>query len=89
MPTILRIRGYRIGFYQADLVEPPHVHVKKQGAEAKFWMESVSLAEARGFRDHELNEIRRILIEHRQAILAAWHSETRHRGDHAGENPGS
>lgn len=89
MPTILRVRGYRIGFYQADLVEPPHVHVKKQGAEAKFWLETLVVAEVRGFREHELNEIRRILEEHRRAILAAWHAEERNRGDRTGENPGS
>jgi len=89
MPTILRIRGYRIGFYQADLVEPPHVHVKKQGSEAKFWLEDLSVAEARGFREHELNEIRRILEEHRRAILTAWQSEERNRGDSTGENPRS
>lgn len=88
MPTILRIRGYRIGFYQADLAEPPHVHVKKQGGEAKFWMESLTLAESRGFREHELNEIRRILVDHQPSILAAWRAEERNRGDRASENPG-
>lgn len=88
MPTILRIRGYRIGFYQADLVEPPHVHVKKQGAEAKFWIEGLTLAECRGFREHEINEIRRIIAEHREAILSAWHAEEQKRGDGPGENQG-
>ena len=29
MPTILRIKGYRIGFFSADGDEPPHVHVDK------------------------------------------------------------
>lgn len=29
MPVILRIKGYRFWFYQADLDEPPHVHVGK------------------------------------------------------------
>lgn len=89
MPTILRIRGYRIGFYQADLVEPAHVHVKKQGAEAKFWLEELVLAETRGFREHEINEIRRILDEHRHVIMAAWQAEQRNRGNRAGESAGS
>jgi len=36
MPTILRLLGYRIGFYSAEPNEPPHVHVVKAGHEAKF-----------------------------------------------------
>lgn len=29
MPVILRVRGYRCWFYEADLDEPAHVHVGK------------------------------------------------------------
>ncbi|MFQ5674960.1 MAG: DUF4160 domain-containing protein [bacterium] len=39
MPVILRIKGYRFWFYQADLDEPPHVHVAKEGKEAKYWVD--------------------------------------------------
>jgi hypothetical protein len=48
MPTILRIKRYRIGFYQADLSEPIHVHVRKQNGEAKYWMDPVELAGSKG-----------------------------------------
>ncbi len=48
MPTILRIRGYRIGFYQADLGEPPHVHVRRQEGNAKFWMKPVEFLDDSG-----------------------------------------
>jgi len=57
MPVVLRIRGYRFWFYEADLGEPPHIHAGKEGKEAKYWINPVTLAKSRGFRGHELNEI--------------------------------
>ena len=75
MPVILRIKGYRFWFYQADLDEPPHVHVGKSGKEAKYWVSPISLARAGRFRDHELNAIERILGQYQDNILQAWHKE--------------
>jgi hypothetical protein len=32
MPVILRVRGFKFFFYQADVAnEPPHVHMTKEG----------------------------------------------------------
>ena len=81
MPVILRIRGYRFWFYEADLVEPPHVHVGKAGSEAKFWIDPVLLARSRGFRDHELNEIEAIIESNRRQIMDAWRKEQSKRGN--------
>ena len=37
MPVVLRVNGYKFFFYEADVVnEPPHVHITKDGNEAKF-----------------------------------------------------
>ncbi len=69
MPIVLRIRGYRFWFYSADLSEPPHVHVGKENKEAKYWVKSIRLANSRGFREQELNEIEKILLEYQQDIL--------------------
>lgn len=75
MPVILRVKGYRCWFYEADLSEPVHVHVGKGGKEAKFWMNPISIARAGRFRENELREIQRILSEFRGNILAAWQRE--------------
>jgi len=75
MPIILRIKGYRFWFYQADLNEPPHVHVGKDGKEAKYWVSPVKLAKSRRFQNNELNEIRKILLEYEDNILEAWEKE--------------
>jgi hypothetical protein len=79
MPTVLRARGYRFWFYQADLMEPPHVHVGKAGNEAKYWLNPLNLANVRGFRAHELNEIERILTQHREYLLRVWQEEEERR----------
>ncbi len=72
MPVILRIKGYRFWFYQADLDEPPHVHIGKDGKEAKYWIAPVALARRGRFREHELNAIERILREYQNDLLKAW-----------------
>jgi hypothetical protein len=73
MPTVLQIRGYRIGFFSADADEPPHVHVSKAGNLAKFWIEPVQLSNNEGFSRNELHEAYDIVIEHQQELIKAWH----------------
>jgi len=80
MPVILRIKGYRFWFYQADLDEPPHVHVSKSGKEAKFWVAPVELARPGKFRNYELSEIERILDKYQGDILRVWYQESQKRG---------
>lgn len=69
---MLRIRGYRFGFYAADWHEPPHVHVSKRGCAAKLWVRPVELESNYGFRPNELRSIVRILESHENEILQAW-----------------
>jgi len=71
MPTVLRIRGYRVGFYSTDWNEPYHVHVSRGGAAAKFWLRPVRLARNGGFRAHELRTIALILEQHEEEICRA------------------
>jgi hypothetical protein len=84
MPVVLRIKGYRFWFYEADLEEPPHVHIGRQASEAKYWLEPIALSKSRGFREHELAEIRNILTEHREELLEAWQREEEKRGHREG-----
>ena len=75
VPVVLRVKGYRFWFYEADSEEPPHVHVGKADKEAKYWLNPVALSKCRGFREHELNEIETILAEHAGEIAQAWRRE--------------
>jgi uncharacterized protein DUF4160 len=77
MPTILRLLGYRIGFYSGDLDEPVHVHITKAGCEAKYWISSITLEWNHGFRTHELREIAAILNDNQQKIIDTWNEHLR------------
>ena len=79
MPIVLRIKGYRVWFYQADLDEPAHVHVGKADKEAKYWLNPLALARTKGFREHELNEIEGILAEYENEIAETWRRERENR----------
>ena len=72
MPTVLRVSGFRFFFYSLEGSEPAHIHVEHGDKVAKFWLTPVSLAASRGFRSHELNRLRLIVIENRESFLEAW-----------------
>ncbi|MGB9367516.1 MAG: DUF4160 domain-containing protein [Xanthobacteraceae bacterium] len=72
MPTVLRVSGFRFFFYSLEGSEPPHIHVEHGDKVAKFWLEPVSIVESRGFRSHELNRLRMMVIQNRQTFLEAW-----------------
>jgi hypothetical protein len=53
--------------------KPIHIHIKKGEGEAKFWVTpSVTLAESWNLRVSELTRAQKIVVEHRQEILAFW-----------------
>ena len=72
MPTVLREKGYRIGFFSSEPDEPVHVHVHKAGNEAKFWLSPVQLSWSKGFRESDLREIAEILETHEIELIEAW-----------------
>ena len=72
MPIVLRVGRYRFLFFSNEGQEPPHIHVKAGGDEAKFWLSPVHLAVNYGFSGHELSEIERLVTEHRETLLEAW-----------------
>jgi hypothetical protein len=69
MPAVLRIGQYRFFFFSNEGNEPPHIHVKASGDEAKFWLDPVQLAANYGFNTSEINEIERLVNEHQQDLL--------------------
>jgi hypothetical protein len=63
MPTVLEIDGFRFFFYSADRHEPPHIHIRRAGREAKFWLDPIRLARIGGFKQNELRRIEELLVE--------------------------
>ncbi len=72
MPTILRIGRYRFYFFSNENNEPPHIHIKAESDQAKFWLTPIELASNYGFKAHELNEIEEIILEHFTELMEAW-----------------
>lgn len=78
MPTIDDIGPYKFFFYSAEGTEPPHVHVRRDQSTAKFWLAPVRLARSRGFSDHELRRIQKVIEENHDRMLEAWNEHFRH-----------
>ncbi len=72
MPTVLREGRYRFHFFSNESQEPPHIHVKAGGDQAKFWLSPIELAANYGFRGYELNRIERIIRKHQDKLVGAW-----------------
>ena len=72
MPTVLRSGPYRIYFVSHDFAEPPHVHVDRDEASAKFWLRPVALARNLGFNPRELRAVERLVLENQDTFLRAW-----------------
>ncbi len=76
MPVVLRFKGYKFFFFsnEGDPREPLHVHVKKGGASAKFWMMPiVSVAESYELTAAELRELTQVAEENHERILRSWY----------------
>jgi len=79
VPTIPGIAGpYRFFFYSFDCNEPRHVHVRRDKAVCKYWLDPVALASKSGFKQKELNRIRSIILENLNHIREAWDEHCGH-----------
>ncbi len=72
MPTVLRWNGYRFYFFSNEGSEPPHIHVDKGGATAKFWLEPVTLANNIGYSAKQLREVEDKVAAEASNLLEAW-----------------
>lgn len=79
MPTVFREKGYRFFFVMADLEEPVHIHVMRDHAIAKCWLNPARVASSKGFTNHQLREIVEIAKEHEQQIRDVWNERLRNR----------
>ena len=71
-PSIFREKGYRFYFLSRE-EERIHIHVTCDEGEAKFWIEPiVALATSHGLNPKKLNEINKIVEEHKNEIVKAW-----------------
>ena len=76
MPVVFRHRGGRFYFFsnEGSPREPVHIHVDRDGGEAKFWLRpDVVVAESIGFTRRELADLAHVVLARRDDIERAWH----------------
>lgn len=66
-------RAVPLLLHSYDCNEPPHVHVRRDRNEAKFWLEPVEIEREGGFSGHELREIRDIIIGNLDKMQEKWY----------------
>jgi hypothetical protein len=72
VPTVLAVDGYRFYFYSREPNEPPHIHVEYGDKLAKYWLAPVELASSKRFRDHELTQVRLLVLARQRMFIEAW-----------------
>jgi hypothetical protein len=75
MPTVFVHRGFRFFFYanEGDPREPVHIHVIRDGVEAKFWLwPTVRVAYNDGFNAKTLRELVEAVELNGNRVVEAW-----------------
>ncbi|HYJ64987.1 MAG TPA: DUF4160 domain-containing protein [Parafilimonas sp.] len=74
MPTLLLIKGFRFFFYSNENNEPAHVHVTKDSAEGKIWLEpNLRIAYMNGFSTAEQRDIFNIVNANFESLKEKWY----------------
>jgi len=73
VPEVFRTEGYVFFFYANEGHEPMHVHVRRAGGFAKFWVEPLELEQAQGFKTKELVRAEALIAENMSRIKEKWH----------------
>jgi len=64
--------GYRIVIYFNDHL-PPHVHVKKDRAEARVQiLPDIALIDQRGFNNRDVKTVLTLVEHHRDLLVETW-----------------
>jgi hypothetical protein len=72
MPREFEIKGgYIMWIYFKDH-GAPHVHVKGHGKETKIEIQSLLVVRNKGFAEHELNALRKFIVEHQDYLLRRY-----------------
>lgn len=72
MPVVLREGPYKVHIYSREGREPAHVHVWRDGRQAKFWLAPLAIADAGRFKPMEVRQMRRMLVPHEPMLLREW-----------------
>lgn len=72
-PTLHREGPFRFFFYSHEPREPPHVHIERDDAIAKIWLQDGTIADSGGFSSRDLQRTVAIVMAHRDRFRESWH----------------
>ncbi|MDZ7742717.1 MAG: DUF4160 domain-containing protein [Bacteroidota bacterium] len=72
MPEIFRKFGFVFFFYSNEGQEPMHVHVRKAGGFAKFWIEPIELEFSQGMKVGDIKKAEELVYEYTELIKDKW-----------------
>ena len=72
MPEVFRALGFVFFFYSNEGQEPIHIHVRKAGGFAKFWIEPLELDFSQGMKITDIKLAEDLITEHLEIIKTKW-----------------
>jgi hypothetical protein len=74
MPEVFRFDGFVFFFYANEGNEPMHIHVRKAGGFAKFWIQPIELDSSKGFKSSDLMKAEKLITENVDIIKEKWYN---------------
>lgn len=68
MPEVFRELGFVFFFYSNEGDEPMHIHVRKAGGFAKYWIEPIDLEFSQGMKVNDLKIAEKPIMNHVELI---------------------
>ena len=72
MAEVFRKFGFVFFFYSNEGQEPIHIHLRKAGGFAKFWIEPVELDFSQGLKVAEIKRAEELINDHLELIKTKW-----------------
>lgn len=72
MPEIFRKLGFVFFFFSNEGSEPMHIHVRKAGGFAKFWIEPIELDYSQGLKVQDIKLAQDLIEENCELIITKW-----------------
>ena len=73
MPEVFRIDGFVFFFYSNEGQEPVHIHVRKAGGFAKFWLDPVELEYSQGMKVSDIKNAEDHIFNNIVIIKKKWY----------------
>lgn len=73
-PQVYHVNKLSFCIYYNERNEPPHVHVYRGNAAAKYWLQPLSIVNSCGFNPTELRQIKKILHDRHDFFMEQWNA---------------